>query len=281
MSQNVGMSSCCLSGKVHQGQPAGREDEIGGLSTYISEPENHSTAKSIIFICDIFGYTFPNIRLLADEYAKAGFYTYVPDFHQGDSLPLSFLDNVEPPLKTQETLSLVDKAKNAAIVPATLGPWLAKHREGVSRPLIDGFVNTVRMTPGTNKIGAIGFCWGGRYAILQAHGQDKSGKGSDIGGVDAAYACHPSLVAVPADFEPVEKPLSLALGTKDSLLDQGTVGKIQDLMAKKTEVPHEMRLYEDQVHGFALRSDWSSDKDKKAMDEAAQQGIEWFSEYLS
>ena len=112
----------------------------------------------------------------------------MPDFHQGDSLPLSFLDNIEPPLKTQETLSLVDKAKNAAIVPATLGPWLAKHRESVSRPLIDGFVNTVRMTPGTNKIGAIGFCWGGRYAILQAHGQEKSGEGSDIGGVDAAYA---------------------------------------------------------------------------------------------
>lgn len=46
------MSNCCLSGKVHQGQPAGREDEIGGLSTYISEPENHSKAKSIIFITD-------------------------------------------------------------------------------------------------------------------------------------------------------------------------------------------------------------------------------------
>ena len=38
------------------------------------------------------------------------------------------------------------------------------------------------------------------------------------------------------------EPLSLALGTKDSLLDQGTVGKIQDLMAKKTEVPHEIRV---------------------------------------
>lgn len=46
------MSDCCLSGKVHHGQPAGREDEIGGIATYISEPQNQSKAKSIIFITD-------------------------------------------------------------------------------------------------------------------------------------------------------------------------------------------------------------------------------------
>ena len=137
------------------------------------------------------------------------------------------------------------------------------------------------MIPGTNKIGAIGFCWGGRYAILQAHGQHKDETGSSIGGCDAAYACHPSLLAIPGDFDPVTKPLSLALGTKDSLLDEASVGKIQDLMAKKTDVPHEIQLYEDQVHGFALRSDWSSEKDKEAMDSAEKQGIEWFNKYLA
>jgi len=41
------------------------------------------------------------------------------------------------------------------------------------------------------------------------------------------------------------------------------------------------QIYEDQVHGFALRSDWSSEKDKEAMDDAEKQGIEWFSKYLS
>ena len=128
--------------------------------------------------------------MLADEYAKEGFYVYLPDFHQADSLPIDFLQNVEPPLKKQETLTVTEKAKNTAVVPATLGPWLLTHRESITRPLIDGFVNTVRNTPGTNKIGALGFCWGGRYAILQAHGQSKDGSGSDVGGVDVAVgAC--------------------------------------------------------------------------------------------
>jgi hypothetical protein len=58
------------------------------------------------------------------------------------------------------------------------------------------------------------------------------------------------------------------------------VGQIQDLMAKKTCVPRELRIYEDQVHGFALRSDWGSEKDKKAMGDAEKQGIEFFNKFL-
>jgi hypothetical protein len=37
-------------------------------------------------------------------------------------------------------------------------------------------------------------------------------------------------------------PLSLALGDKDSLLDEKSIGKIQDVLAKKTDVPHEIRV---------------------------------------
>jgi len=270
MSTGVGMSACCLSGKVHEGTPAGKIETIDNLQTYVSAPKDGSKSKAIVFLVDIFGWEFKNVRLLADNYAKAGFYVYVPDVHQGDSLPLEFLQSVEPPLKTREQLTLIEKTKATATVGTTLPPWLLKHREAVTKPLIDSFINTVRSIPGTKKVGAIGFCWGGRYAILAAHKE-----------VDAAYACHPSLVAIPGDFEPVNKPLSLALGDKDSLLDASAIGQIQDVMAKKTDLAHEITIYEDQVHGFALRSDWSSDKDKKAMDDAEKQGIEWFNKYLS
>lgn len=50
------MSACCLSGKVHSGKPSGREDTIGGVHTYIAEPEGGSRAKSIVFITDSRSY---------------------------------------------------------------------------------------------------------------------------------------------------------------------------------------------------------------------------------
>lgn len=52
MSTGVGMSSCCLSGKIHSGQPKGREQEIAGLQTYVAEPESGDKSKTVVFLVD-------------------------------------------------------------------------------------------------------------------------------------------------------------------------------------------------------------------------------------
>lgn len=272
----AGMGACCLSGSIHAGTPTGREDTIGGLPVYIAEPADKSPAKSVIFVTDVFGWKFQNVRLMADDFAKAGFYCYIPDVQEGDSLDIGLLKSIEPPLKAKEQEGLIDKAKETVDVMAILGPWLGRHREAVAEPIISGFVNAVKHIPGTNKVGAIGFCWGGRYAILQAHGR----KEGEIGGVDAAFAAHPSLLAIPSDLTPVTKPTSVAVGEKDSYLDMKSVEQLRDEL-QKTGAPSEVQVYNDQVHGFALRSDWSSDADRKAMDDAEKQAINWFKKYLA
>lgn len=69
------------------------------------------------------------------------------------------------------------------------------------------------------------------------------GEGTSIGGVDAAYACHPSMISIPGDFDPVTKPLSIALGSKDSLTDASSAGKIKEVLEAKENVPHEIQVW--------------------------------------
>ena len=40
------------------------------------------------------------------------------------------------------------------------------------------------------------------------------------------------MVAIPGDFDPVVKPLSLALESKDSLLGEKGIGQIKELLPK-------------------------------------------------
>ena len=75
----------CFSGTLHERTPAGREETIHGLPTYVTEPPNGVAPKGIVVIIpDFFGWTFVNSRVLADTYAKRGGWTvYLPDFMDG------------------------------------------------------------------------------------------------------------------------------------------------------------------------------------------------------
>ncbi|KAF3937632.1 hypothetical protein ABW19_dt0207501 [Dactylella cylindrospora] len=154
---------------------------------------------------------------------------------------------------------------------ATFQPWAIKHREAVSKPIVDAFIAEVRKDTSISKLGVVGFCWGGRHAILQAR------EGT---GINAAAALHPSLTA-PADFEPVSVPLYLGLGDRDSVVPKSAVDAIIDVMEKKTDLDKEIRIFPNQIHGFAVRGDYSSDEDRKAMDQAAEEVVAWFQKYLS
>lgn len=71
------MKDCCLRGFKWDGQPTGREETFAGASTYVSGT-NEDVA--ILMIHDLFGWTLPNLRLLADSYAEeANATVYLPD----------------------------------------------------------------------------------------------------------------------------------------------------------------------------------------------------------
>lgn len=69
---------------MHTGTPSGICKKVYGLDCYVAEPPTGSPKGIVVIVPDIFGWSFPNNRILADEYAKkASALVYLPDFMNG------------------------------------------------------------------------------------------------------------------------------------------------------------------------------------------------------
>ncbi|EJD50872.1 alpha/beta-hydrolase [Auricularia subglabra TFB-10046 SS5] len=263
------LSECCVSGHLHSGRPTGLSTRLAGLDVYEALPPNKSKARAVLFITDIFGWTLPNARLLADELAtQGGLFVVVPDFFQGDPIPHDMLNTIVP--RKPDDVSALDKAKNTALATAAFAPWLTRHREAVARPLIDNVVKALRDDPEVKSIGAIGFCWGGRYAMLLA---------AD-GTVDAIVANHPSLVSLPSEVEAIKKPVQINIGDKDAMVDDAGIKTFRDVLSKKSDVLSEVNVFPGAVHGFTVRGDLEEPLEREQKEKATQNAIRWFQQHL-
>lgn len=87
---------CCLTGYLFSGKATGFEATIAGFKTYVASPAQPTT-KCVLLITDVFGYTLPNTRILADKYAAAGFLAIIPDFLGSDAVAPDAADVFDAP----------------------------------------------------------------------------------------------------------------------------------------------------------------------------------------
>ena len=67
----------CKSGFKWDGTSVGKDTTLNDAKAYVT---GDSKTTAILILTDIFGHTLPNIRLIADHYAKeANATVYVPD----------------------------------------------------------------------------------------------------------------------------------------------------------------------------------------------------------
>lgn len=278
-------SPCSPQGTIHEGQPIGKEETIHGLNTYVVGNRTNPKATVVIY-SDIFGLPLPNNKLIADAYAKSGEYlVYLPDFFQGDPVPLKIADVLIPVDATKQ--STFSKYTGMLAGAPSFMMWMTRHKEAPTNKICVDFLQALRRaTPQGQKIGMVGFCWGGRYAIragLESNMIEMDGKKVPL--VDAAVALHPSNLSLPGDVESLVVPVSIGWGLKDEGVKFEQKGQVEEIHAnaKKAgrEVPEvQHKVYEPGRHGFAIRGNPDDPQEKKSMEDSMTQGLEWLQRWL-
>lgn len=177
----MSISSCCLKGFEWSGTPSGKTGRISGSNndTYIAGDE--TTDAAVLLVADLFGWTFNNIRLLADHYTReANVTVYAPDFFGGEVIPSDLLVN--------EQWDKVD-----------LDGFLQRNSREARENEIFEFAKVLRGK--YKKVGAIGFCYGG-WAVFRL-----GAKEHQPALVDCITAGHPSLLTK-KDIDEVAVPVS-------------------------------------------------------------------------
>jgi len=225
----------------------------------------------VIFIPDIFGVDLVNTKLLADEWAANGWKVLLPDVLEGDAVPDSHLKAIAPNMRDKAQATLASKAVATAETAAALGPWIVKHREAVARPICEKFFDAVRADPATDKIIAVGFCWGARYAFLMAQEPSK---------VDVVIANHPSFVT-DADLENVKTPSALLKGDHDDMCTDDALKGYESVLQKNMSADKVLlKIYPNAVHGFTVRGDDLVESEKKQKEDAAKVGMEFAKKFV-
>lgn len=259
------LSSCCVTGHLHNGAPQGKEEFVAGLKAYVT---GDNKLKTILAITDIFGYQLNNVKLLADEYAKSGgFRVIVPDFFENDSVNEKHMKALTP-LTSDTTPTEETKKANLEAAFQEVHPWAERHKDDIVRPLIIKVVKSLKAD--SEKLGIVGFCWGARHAILLG------GAGS---AVDAIVANHPSFTEFPTAFEDVTKPTLIQVGENDSMFPSEQVRSVKhDIFVKKAGC--EVIVYPGAVHGFGVRADLNNDAEKKIKEDATGAALDFFQKHL-
>jgi len=217
---------------------------------YVAVPPselNADKSKALLLLTDVFGLGLVNNKLIADDFAKNGFYTYVVDYLGGDYIEKDAMHSGNFDFMA----------------------WLAKHPAETVRGLLDPVMATLK-EEGVKEFAATGYCFGGKYTLALAYEH----------AITVGVVSHPSLLEIPGDLEKLKASRVPVLW--NTCETDGQYGpekqKIgDDILGNGTmEGEGYKRLYYPGcVHGFAVRADQKDEKQKFGREDSFKQTVDW------
>jgi len=246
-------AQCCTVGVKHEGEPTGSVTKVGSFDVYEAQPAGKTIHKdtAILIITDVIGI-WQNSKLIADQFAANGYYTFMPDVFNGDPIPLNRPEGFD------------------------LMTWLNKgssgdnpHTVAAVDPIIEASLKHLKQK-GFKKIGAVGYCFGAKYVVRFM----PKGKGIDVG-----YVAHPSFVDE-EELQAIDGPLSISAAETDAIFPAEKRHK-SEVILKDTKQPYQINLFSGVEHGFAVRCDPTVKVQKFAKEQAFLQAVTWFDFHLT
>ncbi|KAH6906039.1 Alpha/Beta hydrolase protein [Coprinopsis sp. MPI-PUGE-AT-0042] len=235
----------CVEGAKYEGTATGKNTTIAGVPTYVAKPSVPGKNKRVIlFFPDVYGPFYENNFLLQDHFASKGYHVLGIDYFLGD--PLGNHSN-EPGFN--------------------MTAWITKSRTQ-AREVLPKWIDAVRGEYGsTSKYSAVGYCFGGPYAIEAA--------ATDW--ISAAAFAHPADVTE-AHVLNVTKPLLMSCAETDSTFPAASRRRAVDILVEKKATYHH-QLFSGVSHGFATRADPADKNAVWAKNESARSVLGWFDRF--
>lgn len=209
-------------------------------------PPDKSTKNAVLILSDVIGHKFTNVQLIADEFAASGYFVVMPDLFGGDTVPLN----------RPEGFQIQD--------------WLENHLPEHVEPIIDAVLAEMRGPLGCERIGGVGYCFGGRYVARYLR--------PGTGKLDVAYTAHPTMMS-PEELAGIKGPFSIAAAVKDFVFTTEKRHESEQILAG-LDVPYQINLLSHVDHGFSVRCDLSVKEQKIAKEAVFIQAVQWFDAYL-
>ena len=257
------MSDCCKSGFKWDAQPTGTETKLGELNAYVA---GNSKSAAVLIVADIFGWTLPNIRVIADHFAKeANVTVYVPDLYvvrilsskvsltvcsfDGEVVKPEFLEDPE----LRKTFSIPE--------------FIGRHSKDIRWPSILESAKLLKSQ--YPKLGAIGYCYGA-WAVFKL--------AADSSLIDSATVAHPSLLEK-SEIDGLKVPTQILAPEHDHAYTP-ELKEYSNKVIPTLNIPYDYVYFPGVAHGFAARGDPNNPTQKQALERAKRAAVNWFNEWL-
>jgi len=209
-----------------------RSSEGGEFDCYLVEPQSSAPVPAIVLASAVHGVD-ADIRAIADEFAAAGFIAAAPDL---------FWRTLPGPLTHDDT-----RAQERS------QPRLEKLKTG-ERDMADMLAYLKTLAQFNGRAAAIGFCYGGPYAII----------GPKRLGYAAGISCHGTqLLDFVQEIEGVAQPVCIIWGDRDSRAPAEVLNAYRGLPARMKNV--EVHIFPGVKHGYMMTGS-AEGFDKKTRD---------------